>query len=436
MKLFQKTGEKIETLWREKNYAEDEFPGIAESVLQKAGLPDKISAWEVLDWTLKQTHLPEQRDINAGFGDPPITLYNAPRFYIDVYFWLEGTTAIHQHSFCGAFQVLHGSSIHSWYEFEKHAAVNTFLETGRMSLKSVELLEVGDVQKILAGRQYIHGLFHLEQPSATIVVRTYKSPLHLPQYSYHKPFLAVDPFFEEANTTKKLQCITTLLRTDYPDTDRLIAELLADSDFQTCYAILSTIRNHLRQNQIDRMFNLSRPEERFEKFLGIVREKHGRAAEVLPEIFAHREMTEEILRRRSYISDPEQRFFLALLMNVEGKERILPLVKSRFPDRDPVEKILDWTLDLAETRVLGQNIPNALGIADFADLDLFLLECLLKDMSDEEIGRAFKREYPDENFAEIAPRIEQKTRQIRHSAIFRPLLAGPPSVRSETSSPR
>ena len=108
MELFQKLGEEIEALWRAKNYNEEDLPEIAAEALKQARLPEKVSAWDVLAWTMEQTVLPEQKDARASFGDPPITLYAAPRFHIDVYFWFEGTTAIHQHSFCGAFQVLHG----------------------------------------------------------------------------------------------------------------------------------------------------------------------------------------------------------------------------------------------------------------------------------------------------------------------------------------
>ncbi|MFN2514442.1 MAG: hypothetical protein ABR568_23900, partial [Pyrinomonadaceae bacterium] len=54
--------------------------------------------------------LPHQYDVEGRFGNPPITLFAGPRFHIDVYYWLDGTTSIHQHSFTGAFQVLLGSS--------------------------------------------------------------------------------------------------------------------------------------------------------------------------------------------------------------------------------------------------------------------------------------------------------------------------------------
>ena len=148
MELFQKLGAEIEILWRELNYDETRFPAIAAEALKNAGLPAKVTAWEVIEWTLNQTFLPEQKDPAGRFGDPPITLYNSPRFHIDVYFWLEGTTAIHQHAFCGAFQVLMGSSIHSWYEFDLQESINTFTELGSIRLKLCELLGVGDVQAI------------------------------------------------------------------------------------------------------------------------------------------------------------------------------------------------------------------------------------------------------------------------------------------------
>ncbi len=422
MELFNNLGAEIEKLWRDKNYDENLFPALTAQALKEANLPEKVTAWEVIEWTLGETFLPEQRDLRGNFGDPPITIYNSPRFHIDVYFWLQGTTAIHQHSFCGAFQVLHGSSIHSWYEFERREAVNSFTEIGDMKLKLCELLQVGDVQEIRAGRQYIHGLFHLDMPSATIVVRTHKSPLFLPQYSYYKPFLAIDPFFEEPNTMKKLQSITALIRTEHPDTNKFIVDLLEKSDFQSTYVILSTLRGYLQKGQIGHYFNPDAAQNQFDALLEIVKKRHGSLAECLPQVFAHQAKVEEIVSRRSYVNDPEQRFFLALLMNVEGREQIFSLIKERFPDAEPLDKVLDWVYDLSQTKVLGSNIPNALGIADFGDLDLFILESMLKNSSDEEMQNALQTEYGIEDVASLEKTLTDKKEQIKQSIIFQPLL--------------
>ena len=84
--LFERLGDEIEDAWAAQNYDEAIFPSLAAAALREAGIPAKMSAWDVVNWTLEQTELPRQKDLPARFGQPPITLYNAPRFYIDVYF--------------------------------------------------------------------------------------------------------------------------------------------------------------------------------------------------------------------------------------------------------------------------------------------------------------------------------------------------------------
>ena len=421
MEMFQKLGAELEDAWREHNYNEDVFPKLAADALRRADLPSKVSAWDVIEWTLRQTELPPQKDPSAIFGDPPITLFVAPRFYIDVYFWLDGTTQIHQHGFCGAFQVLLGSSLHSWYEFERTESINTFVETGEMRLKVCELLKIGDVQEILAGRQYIHSLFHLDQPSVTIVVRTERSPLHLPQFSYHKPYIALDPFFDHQTTKKKVQSLGPLFQVNNPDTDRLVSELLETADFQTSFAILSTIHNHLSGGFLGQLFNLEGPAARFAAFLGIVTRRHGVKAERLNEVFEHRDRLDDLVRRRGYVTNPEHRFFFALLLNVDGRNKIFSLVKARFPDAEPIGKILDWVYDLAQTRVVGVNTPNALGIENFDDVDLSILEHLLRGRPEAEAIEALSAEYGTEKLTEADP--NGKMARIRSSVIFRPLLS-------------
>lgn len=271
METFKKLGKIVEQQWRDKNYSEEAFPTVAAQALRDFNLPEKVSAWDTVKWALGETVLPNQQDLPGRFGDPPITLYNSPRFHIDIYFWLDGTTSIHQHGFCGAFQVIHGSSLHSSYEFETKEKVNFFTELGDIDLDSCELLKVGDVRKILPGKEFIHSLFHLDQPSATIVVRTHRSPLNLPQYDYKKPFLALDPFFEEPNLIKKLQSVGMLLRIKHEDADEMLAQLLENADFQTSYTILGNTKHLLHHGSIREFFKVGTEENRFEKMFGIVK---------------------------------------------------------------------------------------------------------------------------------------------------------------------
>ena len=419
---FLKLGEQLELAWRAADYDENVFPSLAAEGLSAARLPEKYSPWQVLEWTLSQTELPRQRDLPGRFGDPPITIYSGPRFHIDVYFWFHGTTTTHQHSFCGAFQVMHGSSIHSWYEFDLKDKVNSFCEIGEMRLKTCELLNVGDVQPILPGRQYIHGLFHLDHPSVSIVVRTDKSPLFLPQFDYQKPGLAVDPFFEQDATVKKLQVVGALLTAKRSDADELIKKLLINSDFHTAYLVLSAVHNYFSSNGVELMFGGNSWRDRFNVLLPVVEERHAGRSEILRRVFAHHERLQYLVRRRSFVDNADHRFFFALLLNVDGRERILSLIQKRYPDADPIEKILDWTYELSQLRLAGIDNQNALGIAGFDDFDLTLVEYLLKGRSDIQMADIVREIYPPEKSEQLLPTLGGRTAAIKNSTVFSPLL--------------
>jgi hypothetical protein len=418
MELFKQLGDDVEQLWLAKNYNEGELPAIAAEALKRAEIPSKLSAWDVVGWALRETELPPQRDVHGRFGDPPITIYSGPRFHIDLYFWFEGTTAIHQHGFCGAFQVMLGSSIHSWYEFDLKEKINTFCEIGDIGLKVCEILEVGDVQEIWGGRRYIHSLFHLDRPSATIVLRTDRSPIDLPQFSYEKPSLAIDPFFEHPATIKKIQMMGALLRAQRDEADERISQWLGECDLHTAFTVLSSLRAGLRSDHLKQMFTPESAANRFDSLLDQVVQRHGTKANVLRNVFAHYDMQDEMIRRRGYVSDTEHRFFMALLLNVDRRSLIFELIKGRYPDVDPVEKILDWIFDLAETRVVGIDSTNALGIADFGDTEMFALEGILRDKTDEQIREEFGSVSRQPSERSIDGAIDA----VRNAVIFRPLL--------------
>ncbi|GIU83033.1 MAG: hypothetical protein D6687_11105 [Acidobacteria bacterium] len=422
MEEFTKIGERIEKIWRDKNYSEVSFPDIAAEALEEAELPKKFSAFDVMKWALRTSSLPEQKDLRGRFGDPPITIYNSLRFHVDVYFWLEGTTTIHQHAFCGAFQVFHGSSLHSIYDFEVEEPINFFTELGKVNFQKCELLKVGDIRKILPGREFIHALFHLDQPSATIVIRTHRSPLHLPQFDYRKPCLAIDPFFEEPNMIKKFQTVSSILRLNLAEADDLISEIIENSDFQTTFLLLSFVKDHLDNNKMNRIFSLQNSQQRFNKFLEVAVKRHGNRANVLPSIFHNQHRILEIVRRRSYITNSEHRFFLALLMNLEGKKNILKLVEARFPQFDPIEKVLDWIDELSRTKVFDGSLQNALGIDDFDHFDLIALESHLKNFTTEQEREFLKHSCDVEPTEEILKKVTERKKKLSQAVVLEPLF--------------
>ena len=424
MEFFRHLGILVEARWRAKNYAEAAFPQIAADALAEHSPAGKIDPWDIIRAVGSDYALPSQQDVEGNFGNPPITLFAGNRFYIDIYFWLDGTTSIHQHGFAGAFQVLLGSSIHSHYVFTNEQAINPHFSLGRLLLKDVQLLSVGDIKQIMPGSRYIHSLFHLDRPSATITIRTTGLPNAQPQFSYLKPGIAFDPFFRESALIKKRQSANLLLGMQHPDADEIIAEMLSGSDLHTDFMLLDQVYQSMQASGgLQRFLGVSHDAKRFQKLLSVARRKHGPPVDSFLDAFTEGARQSDLVVRRSYVHSAEHRFFFALLLNVTGGKRILELVSQRFPDKPPVETIVDWVDELSQTKAFGSNEPNALGIEGFGDEHLLVLECLLQNktlrQTQKEIRTIYRRAASSATESQTARTYES----LRHARIFEPLFA-------------
>lgn len=423
MEDFEKLGALVESRWQAENYSEQVFPEIAAQALAETDLPARVDPWEIIRWVHTAVTLPEQRDVEGRFGNPPITMFCGPRFYVDVYYWLDGTTSIHQHAFTGAFQVLLGSSIHSRYSFREDRIINEHFSVGKLALEEVQLLNMKDVRMIRAGQNFIHSLFHLDRPSATITVRTDHTPSAALQYDYRKPHFALDPFFKNPVLIKRLQTVGLLLGMKHKDADAMISDLVCRSDFHTAYFVLAETFQQLQSNEMDTLFGLSTGKDRFKAILERCKSTHGELTDLVLPVLEDMERQESIIKRRGTITKDAHRFFLALLLNVPSRDKILDLVKQRYPEQNPVETILDWVEELGRTRVLGSKETNALGLPEFDDSYVFVLECLLEGLTDEQINQRVAAQYPPDNAAELLTRIPALKESLKESSLFKSLLA-------------
>lgn len=417
MRPFQELGALVETRWRAVDYDEHRLPAIAASALEERALPDRVDPWAAVRHVLSAAELPEQRDVEGRFSDLPITVYNGPRFYVDLYFWLDGTTEIHQHAFAGAFQVLSGSSLHSRYAFDREREINPRLLTGRLQLEDVEILRQGAVRQIAPGPGLIHSLFHLDRPSVTLAVRSQHTPTVAPQYAYWKPCFAFDPFYRETALAKKLQVVSLLLKMGHAQADEMLGALLAEADFHTGFRVLELAAHHLVDAGLASALGLSASTDRMERLLERARARHGELVDLVGPALAERRRQAEISRRRATITHEDHRFLLALLLNVTERSKVIELVAQRQPDADPVETIVDWVEELGTTRHLGAE-ENALGIAGWDDDHVFVFECLLRGQRVSDLGAEITARYAPTYAAGLAERASAIARKIRSAAVF------------------
>lgn len=361
--FFNELGRTVLERWKRENFSLAKFPRIARAALDERPPADQVDLPALLRDFLLSEDQPVQTD--SDFGEPELVVWTHPRFYIQLLFWLDGTTAIHQHEFSGAFHVLRGSSIHARYEFENARPVTPYLRVGDVRLKKMELLDTGRTVPIVSGQRQIHSLFHLDSPSVTVVVRTQHDPGTGPQFNYLPPHVAIDPHFSDKLTIRRKQLLDVLEQSEDPGYADLVTEMIADLDFERGFSVLHHCMGTLRQL------------DQWESVIRAFRKKHGPIASGVAASLKEDVRRAVLKGLRGTVVDPEHRFFLALLMNAPTRADLLELVAQRFPGKAPAATVLRWVEELTEVSeegvtVLDAAFPASLDVEIDAQPDLFL----------------------------------------------------------------
>lgn len=342
---FEKLGRTVLERWRQQNFSLEVFPELARAAIDEAPPSEHVDMEEMIAEFLANDEQPFQSE--SGFGQPELIAFNDTRFYIQILFWMEGTTAIHQHEFSGAFHVMHGSSVHSEFDFVEAHSVTPHIRVGDLRMRHIELLEAGRTVPITSGRKCIHSLFHLDTPSVTVVVRTHHDPGTGPQFNYLPPHIAIDPVHSDTLTARRRQLLDVLETLNHPSYATLVREMIESLDFERGF--------HMLRHAMPTLRGLGE----WEPVLAAFQTKHGELAKGVPDTLAECLRREMISQMRFHIDNPEHRFFLALLMNVQNRSDICALITERFPGKSPIEMILCWAEELIEPTDFGITLLDA-----------------------------------------------------------------------------
>lgn len=343
--FFAELGRSALERWGASNFNPAEFPRIARELLEEKPPCDFVDVDEMVQDFLLSDEQPNQS--HSSFGQPELIVFEHPRLYIQLLFWMDGTTDIHQHMFSGAFHVLQGSSIHSEFAFDDRKVVSSNLHLGRLRLLRTELLETGQTREIVSGTGFLHSLFHLDSPSVTVVVRTQTDPGSSPQFTYLAPFVAVDPLLNDPLTVRRKQLLDILEQVGDPSYAQIVLEMLGRLDFERGFFTL--------QNCVEALRAEGAWEEALSAFCG----KHGTLSEGIEATIEEIGRRDRLVSFRGTVGDPEHRFFLALLLNVPTGDRIMSMVASRF-EGSPISTILRWLEELSERTAEGTTILDVM----------------------------------------------------------------------------
>lgn len=411
---FHALGETIEHAWLKQNYDEAVFPELLLDILSQRTPDRQVEMLDIIEWIFDEQQPFRQPDSHEFFGEPPVLLFEAPRFYIEALFWLSGTTAIHEHSFSGAFMVLAGSSVHSHWRFIRERTINSRMLCGRLDRISTEILHSGEIRSIHSGDRLIHQLFHLELPSVSIVIRTYSDRHNLPQYKYLLPGLALDSEDRDSRRVRRLMLLEAMAKGQISGLRKCAMKLTNNCDLETTYALFST----LARIKVDGAL--------MEELYGVARQRHGEIVELFRRVCDEERRTRIVRVLRSKTSDPQARFLLALLMLLPDRDSIFETIQLGFPGRDP------WTaIDACIEPMAGK---DTIGF-DYNATNRLIFRCLVEGVNTDTLLQRLQAKFGSDFIAQNHDRLLAHTGKMAESPLFSPLYSQSPlrDLGAETS---
>lgn len=372
LKELKKLGDQVEVEYKSCDFDDALLPEIAASALKDFDFEYQWEPSSLADYPIKNTPY----TLRLQFSDFPITVYRGNGFFIEILNWLNSTTTIHQHSFTGAFKVLLGSSIHSNYDFATKDTINTKLLIGELNTNKVEYLSKGSIRKITPGNSFIHSLYHLEQPSATLVIRSNGDKQHGEQYDYYPPGIALSPTLKKDSTTIFYQnLISSTIAINSKELSSLLSKKISKLSPEIIFQLFLSNRYLLNQH------------ETFDSFYNALDTQKPGLSSLLIQSLTSAKRSYFLRDFRDICTDEDLRFFIAALMNLEKKDELLSLVKQKYLNANPAEVCAGWLNQLADLRTdLAKRVLTSMNATQSANyrLGIDIASSLPMGLSNEE----------------------------------------------------
>jgi len=404
---IRRIGERIDSEWKSSGSKVSALPAVAARVLHDEQPHRHYDLSKLAQWTLSQRTYPQACNPFGPLGPPAFTVWANGNLFANVYAYTTPEVVIHDHDFAGAFINLSGTTLHVTYEFDDAERVDPTLHVGDLAVRDVEVVRTGDVRRIDAGRRFIHQVWHVDQPTVVLVIRT--GPLPRParrQFQYLHAGFATEVFRDASMlldaperfryTQKMAQCLSSSSR----DTVAYLKTLLRiERPWDAAWHFLDHWRDLRAIGALDDMLRIgARHQGRW--FAGLA--KAGDEVDLFTSI------------QWSGVRSIDDRIALALLMTFDGWAPMREWVEHLLPDSDPEERFVDTLRRLGDAGA----IPLQLGDGGAA-----MLTCILKSDGNRDAWRRSVRE----TFS-----IEQRSdwtlansidRTLREHRLLKPLFA-------------
>ena len=341
---IRRLGEEIGDFWGSADYAIDAFAPIAASTVERYALHERFDLDEFSEWLSQTEDLAEQLDPRSRFGTPAVTLWRGSRFLIDIYFWIEPETALHDHGFVGAFTNLAGESLHCVYGLEpvEEPALGVMLSS--LGLQTVERLDKGSIRPILGGRRFVHRVWHISRPTVTMCVRTVGQGPSFGQYNYFYPRVGVKEKTrkqkeQDEALQKRLQFMSFPASAGDPRLESYVENLIRNCDARQAVKFVMALHDRSEGDLPEHLSLLNRLLDLLESTFGGWTDEF--AASLMYRLKEKRVKWHEL-------RDLDQRYLAAMLLTFSNRDEVMAAVSKYRGTNQSIEWVIEHLRGLVD----------------------------------------------------------------------------------------
>ncbi len=235
MKELQQSLELIEKEWRLAKFKDDHLPEICIRLIRPFKFNTSLS--KILSWELSDS-ISNQSPHGAS---NIIALAETSSLKMYLHYWTEDIGTPHQHSWTGFFMNIKGTVIHSVYQYNEIESLAPNLIHGSLQTVKTEVLLPGDMIPVYPGKQYIHGLWHIDQCCLSLSVRSKldQYPTKEMTLNYYKSSgIAIDLTLQKPDIEQLLKWLKMHSEIDTKSYHHFIQKLIQSEDVTKVFFLL------------------------------------------------------------------------------------------------------------------------------------------------------------------------------------------------------
>jgi hypothetical protein len=397
LRPFQELGESVRRAWAAHHFDAENFPEIARHALEQFAPMVDIELEEIARCAAIATTPP----ITHRFSDLGIRVFNSQEFLIELLVWADGSPSLHEHAFSGAFRVLRGASVQSLFSFSPLRRISHHLHFGEVELLESEILRKDDIREILPGPSLLHSLFHLDNPSVSLVVRTPVDSWWLPQSAVYRPSVALDQaLIDDQRVQFAVRSIQAFMRYDVESANRFLKSMVRRFDLPRAVALCISL---VSSSALDDT-----------TIHEIILESLGENGDLVSKSVAFQSRIKRCAATRSVLKDRNSRFIVALLSNVPSRARMESLARDLGVE-DLYSEMGRVVSELVESGVFGYKLNG--------NNTSRILRLLLQHEDKADLMKMVHASFDEESINENSSLLEELYHQFHSDPIFQGLYA-------------